>query len=188
MSLSRVSGVSLATGIAALAGAGIALGSSAPLPKAGSAYVVRGGKLAKTFTLTLVVSHASARRIDAGPAVPPIGSQFALSVGSVKCPRAKRNPGLAKGEAPFGLFSFPGARLKLRHGRYSFSVTAKVAKESLLGSPVAPFKLTVKLTGTVTSTNAIKGRVKVKGGPCTVAKPFGYRAVYDKSEPVSPTA
>ena len=88
---------------------------------------------------------------------------------------------------PFALFGFPGATLKLKHGRYGFSVSQKLDRAFVFASTVKPFKLTVKFTGTVTSSKAIAGTLTVHGGPCGVKRPIPYTVKLSK-DPVAPGA
>src|ERR1700674_3897403 len=81
--------------------------ASASLPHTAKAYDT--GRHVKRVSLTLVISATNPKRILAGPTPPPLGSQFALSVGSIQCPHVKRNPGLPKSLSPFMLIGFPGA-------------------------------------------------------------------------------
>jgi hypothetical protein len=138
------------------------------------------------FNLTLITSATNPKRLIAGPVTPPLASQFPLSTGSIPCPKAKRNPGLPKADKQFAAFSFPGATLKIKHHRYSFEIKKVVQKEFVFGSPVKPFKLTVTLTGTVTSPTTIAGKVTFKGGPCTVKGAIAYTVKQNNGVTVAP--
>lgn len=170
----------------ATAGAfGLMLGAvalaAAPLPKTGIAYSTSAGK--HKVSITLVTGASDPKRIEPGAAA--LGSQFALSGGSLQCPKAKKSPGF-HGE-PFAVFGFPGAKLKLTHGKYAFSKTAKVPNTAPFGSSgVKPFTLKVKITGTVLSPTKITGTVTAKGGPCATKKPLRYTAKANPKLPVAP--
>ncbi len=169
--------------LVSLVAAGVALAAS-PLHK-GKVYDTGGGVTSR-FTLTLITSATSASRLVAGPATPPVGSQYALSTGLVRCPSAPRNPGLAKGNTPFALFSFPGARLKLRHGTLGFSVQRIDRHQQVLGSPIKQFKLTIRIAGTVKSATKIAGTVTASGGPCTLKHPLAWTATLNPQDQVAP--
>jgi hypothetical protein len=154
---------------------GVALAAAAPLPLKNKVYnrvATLGGK---RVGLTLIVSRSRATRLVSGPLSPPIGSQYAVSAGVLPCPKARRNPTLARRETPFALFGFPGATLRLRDGRYQFAVKRTKAGQALLGSPAKPFRLTVKLTGTVINARTIEGTLTARGGPCTTRKPLPWK-------------
>jgi hypothetical protein len=172
-----------------LATGGVAVASaSAPLPLRNKAYNRVAPAGGKQVGLTLIVSRSNARRLVTGPLSPPLGSEFAVSAGTLPCPKAPRNPSLAKGETPFALFGFPGATLRLRHGHYGFSVKRTHSTQQLLGSPAKPFKLTVKLTGTVLNSKTIEGTISAVGGPCTTRKPLPWRVTLNrKLKPPPPT-
>ncbi len=168
------------TGIAAAAGA-------APLPRTGKVYAETGG-FGTHNSLVLIVSASNPRSLVAGPAVTPLGSQYAVSIGALLCARATRSTTLAKGEKPFALFSFPGATLKLTDGHYGFSATKTDPRQQLLGSPVKPFTLKLTFTGTVTSATTITGTLAARGGPCTTARPVAWTAPLDPKEVAAPGA
>ena len=170
----------LTVGAVSLFLAGVAL-ASAPLPQAAKAYSTGG--IRGSVSVTLVTS-ASGKAIEPGAAA--LGSQFALSGGSVLCKKAKKGPGFH--ETPFAIFGFPGATLKLSHGKYGFSKSVTMPKTVPLGSSSSskPFTLKVKIKGTVTSPTAITGTVKPKGGPCTSKKPLKFTAKLDPKIPVAP--
>jgi hypothetical protein len=154
--------------------------ASAPLPKTGKAYSTSGNK--GGVSLTLVTGATNPRKIQPGAAA--LGSSFALSGGSVLCHKAKKISGFHG--TPFAVFGFPGAKLKLVHGKYRFAKTAKVPNTVPLGSSgVKAFTLKVKIAGTVAGPNLIKGTVKAKGGPCASKRPLKYRAKLSKL-PVAP--
>lgn len=167
----------LATGLIALLLVGMAL--AAPLPKGAKAYSTGGRKHGVVLTL---VTSTSGKAIEKGSAA--LGSQYALSGGSVQCPKAKKNHGFH--ESPIALFGFPGAKLKLSHGKFSFTKTIKTPGEVPLGSSVKPFTLQVTIAGSVASPTAIKGTVKAKGGPCTTKKPVKFDAKLDEANSVAP--
>ena len=79
-----------------------------------------------------------------------------------------------------------GATLKLSHDKYRFSVSKTVKKGYVTGSPAKPFKLTLKVTGAVTSSTTITGTVSLRGGRCTSKRPIPYTAKLDNKIPVSP--
>ncbi len=168
----------IATGLLAVLLVGVAL--AAPLPQGAKAFSTGATKHRSALSLTLVTS-ASGKSIEAGEAA--LGSQYALSGGSVLCPKAKKNHGFH--ETPFAIFGFPGAKLKLIHGKYGFSKTTKSVTYAL-GSPVKPFKLKVSIAGAVASPTSIVGTVKAKGGPCTSKKPLKFNAKLDNKIPVAP--
>jgi hypothetical protein len=154
--------------------------AAAPSLKSGKAYATPRGTHA--VSLTLVTSVRTPNRIEEGAAA--AGSQFALSEGSVQCPKAKRNPGF-KG-ASFALFGMPGTTLHLKHGAYSFSVKVRAPNTTPLGAAVKPFTLKVKVTGTVVSPNQVTGTISASGGPCRTKKPVPYTATYDPKLPIAP--
>ncbi len=150
------------------------------MPKTAKAYSTGGSK--HGVSVTLVTSASNPKAIEPGAAA--AGSQFALSGGAVLCPKAKKNPGFH--EVPFAVFGFPGATLKISHGKYGFSKTSKTQETTALGSSAKPFPLKVKITGTVVSPTSIKGTVKATGGPCTSKKPLKFTAKLDPKIPVAP--
>jgi hypothetical protein len=155
--------------------------AAAPLPKTASAYSTGAGK--HKVSITLVTGASDPKKIEPGAAA--LGSQFALSGGSLQCPKAKKGPGFHG--TPFAIFGFPGAELKLSHGKYAFSKTAKEANTAPLGSAgVKPFTLKVRITGTVLSPTKIAGTVTAKGGPCTTKLPLKYTAKPNPKLPVAP--
>jgi hypothetical protein len=163
----------MAAGAALLIAAGVALAAAA-LPRTSKVYDVRR-PVAKGATLTLIVSPINPRHLIAGPIQPPIASQYALSTGAVPCRTARRRSGLPRSELPFALFSFPGATLRLAHGRYRFAVSETAHDVSALGSTAAPFTLRVRITGVVRSATAIAGTITAHGGPCG-GGPYAYVA------------
>lgn len=61
---------------------------------------------------------------------------------------------------------FPGAKLKLVHGKYGFAKTIKQRETIPLGSSGAkPFTLKIKIVGAVLSPTKIVGTVTAKGAP-----------------------
>ncbi|HVC07466.1 MAG TPA: hypothetical protein VND98_07785 [Solirubrobacterales bacterium] len=168
----------ITVGLIAVLLVGLAL--AAPLPKGASAFSTAATKHRSALGLTLVTS-LSGDSIEAGEAA--LGSQYALSGGSVLCPRAKKNHGFH--ETPFAVFGFPGAKLKLIGGKYGFSKTTR-SVTSALGSSAKPFKLTVRVAGAIASPTSIEGTVNVKGGPCSSKKPLKFSAKLDKKIPVAP--
>ncbi|HTU28077.1 MAG TPA: hypothetical protein VMF07_01765 [Solirubrobacteraceae bacterium] len=159
---------------------GVALAASAPLPLRNKVYNRAATAGSKQLGLTLIVSRTRATRLVAGPLSPPLGSQYALSTGALPCPSATHNPGLAKGETPFALFGFPGATLRLRDGKYQFSVKRTKTGQAILGSPAKPFRLTVRLTGTVINPRTIEGTLSAVGGPCTTRKPLQWKVTLNR--------
>lgn len=154
--------------------------AAAPSLKPGKAYSTGGTE--HGVSITFVTSVRTANRIEEGEAA--AGSQYALSEGSILCPKAKRNPGF-KG-APFALFGVPGTKLHLKGGAYGFSTVAREANTTPLGSSVKPFTLKVKITGTVKSASEIIGTISASGGPCKTGKPAPYTAKLDPKLPVAP--
>lgn len=169
----------VATSLLAVPLAGVALGA-APLPQTAKAYSTGGSK--HGVSLTLITSASDPKAIEPGEAV--LASQYAQSGGAVLCKKAKKSPGFH--ETPFAVFGFPGAELKLVNGKYSFSKTYKTSDASVLGSSAKPFKLKVKIVGTVVSPTSIAGTVKPTGGPCTSKKPLKFTAKLDSKIPVAP--
>jgi hypothetical protein len=163
-----------ALSLAAFASAG------APLPKGGVAFST--GRAKHGVSLTLVTSVRDPKQILEGAAA--LGSQYAMSGGSLLCPKAKKSPGF-KG-APFAIFGFPATELKLSGGRYGFSKTITEPGASVLGSSAKPFTLKVKVSGTVLSPTRIGGTVTASGGPCKTKKPLKYTAKLDPKLPVAP--
>jgi hypothetical protein len=156
--------------------------AAAPSLKPGKAYAT-GGTIGQSVAgLTLVTSVQTPNRIEEGDAA--IGSQYALSEGSLLCPKAKRNPGL-KGK-PFALFGMPGTTLHLKNGAYSFTAKIRQPNTTLLGSPAASFTLGVTVTGTVVSPAKVTGTITASGGPCKTKKPIPYTAKLDPKLPVAP--
>jgi hypothetical protein len=175
--LLKISGVLVLTALALSVAAAEA---AAPSLKPGKAYSTGTGKHA--VSITLATSVRTPNRIEEGEAA--AGSQYALSEGSVQCPRAKRNPGF-KG-APFALFGMPGTTLRLQGGAYSFSAKVRAPNTTPLGAAVKPFTLKVKVTGTVVSATKISGTISAGGGPCRTKKPVPYIAMLDPKLPVAP--
>jgi hypothetical protein len=168
----------IATGLVGMLLVGVALAAS--LPKGATAYTTGATKHRSALDLTLVTS-VSGKSIEAGGAA--LGSQYALSGGSVLCPKAKKNHGFH--ETPFAIFGFPGAKLKLIHGRYGFSKTTKSVTYAL-GSSAKSFKLKVTIAGAVASPASIEGTVKVNGGPCTSKRPLKFDVKPDRKIAVAP--
>ncbi len=167
----------IATGLVAVLLVGVAL--AAPLPKGAKAYSTDGRKHGVALTF---VTSTSGKAIEQGSAA--LGSQYPLSGGSLQCPKAKKNHGFH--EAPFALFGFPGAKLKLSHGKFGFTKTIKTPDAVPLGSSVKPFTLKVTIAGSVASPTSIKGTLKAKGGPCTTKKPVKFDAKLDEANSVAP--
>jgi hypothetical protein len=170
--------------VVSLAAAGVAVAAASPLRK-GKAYDTAPGTSSR-FALTLITSATDGTLLVAGPASPPLGSQYALSTGVVRCPDAPRNPGSPTSEAPFALFGFPGARLSLRHGKLGFAVTRSDPRQQVFGSTVKPFKLTIRIAGTVRSATKIAGTVTATGGPCTISHPLTWTATLNPQDTVAP--
>ncbi len=165
----------------ALALAAIAL-AAAPLPKPSKAYTTPTGTHKVGLTL---VTGSNPKAIEPGAAA--LGSQYALSGGSIQCPKAKKGPGFH--QVPFAIFGFPGAKLKLVHGKYGFAKTIRQRETIPLGSTgVKAFTLKVKIAGTVLSPTKIAGTVTAKGGPCTTKKPLKYTAKLNSKVPVAPAS
>ncbi len=172
----------LGVGALSLLLAAVAL-AGAPLPKTGKAYTTSTGK--HKVGLTLVTGASDPTTIEPGSAA--LGSQYAMSGGSVQCPKAKKSPGLHG--VPFAIFGFPGAKLKLVHGKYGFAKTIKQRETIPLGSSGAkPFTLKVKIVGTVLSPTKIVGTVTAQGGPCTTKKPLKYTTKLNLKVPVAPAS
>ncbi len=148
-----------------LIAAGLALAAAA-LPQTGKAYDV-GRAAAKGANLTLIVSATNPRQLIAGPAQPPLGSQYAVASGAVPCRKAKRASTLSKSAVPFALFTFPGATLRLSHGSYRFSVAGTAHHVTILGSSAEPITLRVAVTGVVRNATTIAGTITPRGGACT---------------------
>lgn len=166
--------------LAAFALLAVAAQAAAPSLKPGVAYSTGAGK--HSVTLTFVTSLHTPNRIEEGEAA--IGSQYALSGGSISCPKAKKEPGLHG--TPFALFGFPGTTLAVKHGAYGFAVSERLPGTTPLGSTAKSFTLRLKITGTVTSASKITGTVTASGGPCKTKKPIPYTAKYDPKLPVAP--
>lgn len=156
--------------IAAAAGAAQA---SAPSLHTARAYV--SNVKARAF-VTLITGAKNPRRLIAGPrGTVPIASQFPDAVGVIRCPRATPLRGAPHGTKPSALFGFPGATLKLSHGRLSFSASRTIHKQTVFDSSAKGFTLEVRITGKVTGARRITGRITASGGPCTI-KPLSYTA------------
>jgi hypothetical protein len=154
--------------------------AAAPSLQPGKAYST--GKTKHGVSITFVTSVRTPNRIEEGEAA--AGSQYALSEGSILCPKAKKNTGFH--EVPFALFGFPGTTLHVKNGAYAFSARIRAPKTTPLGSSVKPFTLKVKVTGTVTSPTKITGTISASGGPCKTKKPIPYSAKLDPKLPVAP--
>lgn len=159
-----------------------AVAVAAALPKSGAAFTTPAGRGHK-LSLTLVTS-ADGRSIEEGGAA--LGSQFALSGGSIRCPKAKKAAGFH--EVPFALFGFPKTALKPMHGAYGFTVHVVEPEASVLGSAAKRFTLKLKITGTVVDAGMIKGTIVARGGKCTTKKPLAYTAKVNPKVPVAPGA
>lgn len=164
-------------GLLALAAGALA---ASPLPQRAKAYATDGNH--HGVSVTLVTSASNPKRLEPGEAA--TASQFAFSGGDVHCKKAKKGPGFH--EVSFAVFGFPGATLKLTHGKYGFSKTTKERNTSALGGTGTLFNLKVKIVGTVVSPSSIKGTVKATGGPCTTKKPVAFTAKLDPKIPVAP--
>jgi hypothetical protein len=169
----------LTAGLIAALLVGLAL--AAPLPKGAAAFSTAATRHRAALSLTLV-TNLSGNSIEGGAAV--LGSQFALSGGSVECPKAKKAQGFR--EKPFAIFGFPGAKLKLAHGKYGFSKTINAPHTFVIGSSVKPITLKVAIAGAVARPTSIKGTVKAKGGPCTSKRPLRFNAKLNSKIPVAP--
>jgi hypothetical protein len=172
--------------VTAVVGGGVAIAAGIPLPETGKAY--QTGPTHNGLTLSLVVSATNAKRLIAGPAQPPLGSQYTLPVGSLTCTKAPRNPSLPKSDHPFLLFSFPGAKLTLGQGGYSFFVTKTVKSATVTGSSAKPFKYKLQITGFVSSAQKIIGSVDAIGGPCATKDALSYTAKLAPKASVAPGA
>jgi hypothetical protein len=157
-----------------------AIALAAQPPKPAKAFTTKAGRRGK-LSLTLVTS-ADGKKIEEGEAA--IGSQFALSGGSVSCPKAKKEKGFH--ETPFALFGFPRTTLKPTGGKYGFSARVVQREATVLGSTAKSFTLKVKVAGTVVNPTTIKGTVSAKGGRCTTKKPLPYVAKVNPKVPVAP--
>ncbi len=151
------------------------------LALAGKAYAT-GPATKSGVSVTFVTSVRTPNRIEEGDGA--AGSQYAMSEGSVLCPKAKRNEGFT--ETPFAIFGFPGTTLHLKNGAYSFKATSRTPKTTPLGGDVPPFTLKVKITGTVVSPSKITGTISASGGPCKTKKPVPYTAKLDPKLPIAP--
>lgn len=80
----------------------------------------------------------------------------------------------------------PGAKLKLSHGSYGFSVSETVRKESVFESSAKLFTLKLEISGTVKSPTTIAGTVSVRGGPCALKRAIAYTAKLDNKASVAP--
>ncbi len=158
----------------------VAAPAASPLPKGGAAYSTGAGK--HQVSLTFVTSVRDPKQILEGAAA--LGSQYAMSGGSLQCPKAKKSKG--SHGTPFVPFGFPGAELKPVNGAYGFAKTDKEPMTSALGSSAKPFTLKVKITGSVVTPTKIVGTVKASGGPCKTKKPLKYTAKLDPKLPVAP--
>ncbi|HWX74820.1 MAG TPA: hypothetical protein VNZ05_05900 [Solirubrobacteraceae bacterium] len=167
------SAIALLTAGAALAAP--ALAGSPPLPKTASAYESAPGR---AVHVDLVTNATNAKRIQPGGA--PLGAQFAVGGIYANCPKAPHSGS----RTPFLSIPFPALTLKLSHGRYSFSKRLKASRSVLASSLRGEVKLTVQFSGTVQSSTAIAGTVKITGKPCsTTAK---YSAKFSPGTPVAP--
>jgi hypothetical protein len=174
-------------GAAALAVAAVLAGAAAalagpPLPTPEKAFQTPAG-VHRPLTLTLV-SGATGKTIEEGAAA--LGSEFALSGGVIRCPKAKKAAGFH--ETPFAAFGFPRTPLKLSHGSYGFSTHVTQRRESLVGSTAPSITLKLKITGTVVTPTTIEGTISAKGGKCTIAKPLSYTAKLNPKDSVAPNA
>ena len=180
MSSNRLRAAAVGTALAVSVAGGVAL-AAAPLPITHSAYESGGNQRGG---ITYVISATNPKVVVAGAAA--VGSQYALSGGSVLCPKAKRNPGFTG--KPFAVFGFPAATFKLSHGRYTLTREFTQRHVVPLGSASAksPFTLKLKITATVVNSTTITGTIKATGGSCTTAKAIKYTAKLNKSLPVAP--
>jgi hypothetical protein len=144
-----------------------------------AAVTLKAGKvyfyvLREHFSITLQAK--SAKQIAAGNVAANVGESDVLVV----CPTTASAPTVEL------LASFPGAKLKLSHGRYGFklSYTETHARLNTISGPGAgthtSVEARVKVTGTLASATLIKGTVSVTATGCS--QPTAqYRATLDKS-------
>ena len=154
--------------------------AAAQLPKSAKAFSTKPGRKTK-LSLTLVTS-SDGRMIEEGAAA--LGSQFALSGGVVRCPKAKKAQGFH--EVPFAPFGFPHTTLKLTNGKYGFSARVVQPGATVIGSTAKPFTLKMKIAGTVVNPTTITGTLSARGGKCTTKKPLAYVAKLNPKDPVAP--
>ncbi|MBS1888117.1 MAG: hypothetical protein JSU06_13110 [Actinobacteria bacterium] len=169
------------TALAALALAAVAV--AATLPTGGKAFTTPPTKHRAKFSLTLVTSP-DGRSIEEGGAA--IGSQYAISGGSIECPKAKKQPGFH--ETPFLIFGFPATALTMKGGTYGFTAHLTQRETNILGSTAKAFTLKVKITGTVVGATTIEGTVSAKGGSCTTKTPLAFKLKPNPKVPVAPGA
>lgn len=151
--------------------------AAAPLLATGKDYSTKGYK--QRVSVSLVTSATNPKKIEPGSA--PLGSQFAVGGIYVQCPGAPRST--ATTSAPFAGIAFPALKLKLSHGKYSFSKKLQVSQFLLATSLTKPVKLKVLFTGTVRSAKLIVGTVKITGKQCATTASYQARAT---TVPVAP--
>ena len=145
--------------IAVVGVSSVALAAVAPKPSSAFFYVARGH-----FSITLVTG-ARATRIQSG--TPASTAERSLLL--VACPAS------AAGSVSEVLIGFPGAKLRIKHGRYRFtsSYAWKRPRHNIVAGPGAGThttlkSATVKVSGTVSKARLITGTVSVKAAGCNL--------------------
>jgi hypothetical protein len=162
--------------VAALLPAALALAAAGSASAAVKARPHASFLATTTGSFSLTLDTRAANEILAGVAVPGEAVQHPISRILVVCPKATPTEYIS--ELHVG---FPGARLRLKRGRYSFtrSYTENAAKLVHFGTgaieTVAGVKVSV--TGTVANAKLIKGTVSVQAPGCSL-KSSRYSAEY----------
>lgn len=141
--------------------------AAAPLPATGKQYSTKGYR--QRVSVSLVTSAASPKQILPGPA--PLGSQFAVGGIFLQCPGVPKSAT----STPFTGIAFPALKLRLSHGRYSFSKRITVSQFILASAQTKPVTLKVLFTGTVVTKRLITGTVKVTGKQCATTSSYAAR-------------
>ncbi len=158
--------------------AGVAL-AAAPQLHAASAYDNFHQHKSKTLDIFLVTAANNPSKLNGGPAIYHHGPEGGS--GTLRCAKAPLKPSYRFASVQFG---FPGAKLKLTNGSYSFSVEWTARRRPVLGSTERPVTLHLSLTGKVQSPSSITGEFSARGGHCTLKKPLRYTASLDPTFPL----
>jgi hypothetical protein len=143
--------------IAVVGMSSVALAAVAPRPSSTFFYVHRSH-----FSITLVTGERGTRIKPGTPA-----SSAEQSLVLVVCPAS------AAGSVSEALIGFPGAQLKIKHGRYRFtsSYSWTRPRHNIVSGPGAGTHTTLKsasvnVSGTVSKSKLITGTLSVKAAGC----------------------
>ena len=165
-----------ATVVSAITGVALA---AAPQLHAASGYDNFHKHKSKTLQIFLVTAANNPKKLNGGPAIYHHGPEG--GAGTLRCAKAPLDHGFRYAVVQFG---FPGAKLKLKNGSYSFAVKWTARHRAVLGSSEKPVTLQLSLTGKVQSPGSITGEFTARGARCALKKPLNYTASLDPTFPL----